>query len=154
MSNPNSAPNFNHLYSFLPSLSFCCSEKLKDLVALQFLFLKLLHKPIHSSVESNIAGGEIELKYTIFLNEWRKSYLLPIILDSSLLLKSKFFKVFKEQSWRKLFVFDMARLPRAIFLRTTRFSLKNNKSNTKQAIITSHFAGTFTGIGKKAFQGL
>ena len=37
---------------------------------MQFLFLKLLHKPIHSSVESNIAGSEIELKYTIFLNDF------------------------------------------------------------------------------------
>ena len=41
---------------------------------------------------------EIEMKKTIIINDEEKSCLLPLILDSWLQSKSKFYKMFKEQS--------------------------------------------------------
>ena len=78
----------------------------------------------------------IELKQTIFMNDLKKSALLLIVLGSLLLLKSTFYKVV---SWRKLFVFDMATLPSAIFYEP-RASVIN--SDTKQTKHRHHSAGS------------
>ena len=66
-------------------------------LAISFSF-GLLHRQICLSDGGNIARSEIELKKTIFVSDLEKSALLLKILDNSLLLKSKFYKVFKEQS--------------------------------------------------------
>ena len=53
---------------------------------------------MHSGNRSNIARSDIELKETIFMNDEDKSALLPIFLNSSLLLKSKFYKMLSNRA--------------------------------------------------------
>ena len=109
-------------------------------LAISFSF-GLLHRQICLSDGGNIARSEIELKKTIFVNDLEKSALLLKILDNSLLLKSKFYEVFKEQSWPEAFCFRYGKTLGHI-LRTTRFILWNNNRNTKQTKYRLHPAGT------------
>ena len=109
-------------------------------LAISFSF-GLLHIQICLSDGGNIARSEIELKKTIFVHDKKKSALLLKILDNSLLLKSKFYEVFKEQSWPEAFCFRYGKTL-GHTLRTTRFILWNNNRNTKQTKYRLHPAGT------------